>query len=108
MAKRKRMPAGPPPVLAVDGLTKSYGDVLALHPLDLEVRAGESVVLVGHNGSGKTTFLRLVAGLLDPTDGDVDIDGAPAGPLEARAVTSFLPDEPVLYDDLSVREHVDY
>lgn len=108
MTKRKKKPQGPPPVLAVDGLAKSYGDVEALAPLDLEVRPGESVVLIGHNGSGKTTFLRLVAGLLDPTEGDIEVDGTPAGSLEARAATSFLPDEPVLYDDLSVREHIDY
>ena len=108
MAKRKKKGGGVPPVLAADGLSKSYGDVLALHPLDLEIRRGESVVLVGHNGSGKTTLLRLVAGLLDPSEGFVDVDGAAAGTLDARAATSFLPDEPVLYDDLSVREHVDY
>ncbi len=108
MTKRKKKPQGPTPVLVADGLMKSYGDVEALAPLDLEVAPGESVVLVGHNGSGKTTFLRLVAGLLDATEGDVEIDGFPAGSLEARAAVSFLPDEPVLYDDLSVREHIDY
>lgn len=108
MSKRKKKPQGPLPMLLADGLTKSYGDVEALAPLDLSVAPGESVVLVGHNGSGKTTFLRIVAGLLDATDGDVEIDGHFAGTLEARAATSFLPDEPVLYDDLSVREHIDY
>ncbi len=96
------------PVLSTSELAKRYGDVDALLPLDLEVEAGERVVLVGHNGSGKSTLLRMVAGLLDPSDGVVDVAGAPAGSLEARAVTSFLPDEPVLYDDLSVREHIDY
>jgi ABC-type multidrug transport system ATPase subunit len=72
------------------------------------VAAGERVVLVGHNGSGKSTFLRMVAGLLDTTEGEATVAGRPAGSLEARAATSFLPDDPVLYDDLSVREHVDY
>lgn len=96
------------PILSTDGLAKRYGDLQALAPLDLEVAAGERVVLVGHNGSGKSTFLRMVAGVLDTTEGDATIAGAPAGSLEARAATSFLPDEPVLYDDLSVREHVDY
>ncbi|MCB1016446.1 MAG: ABC transporter ATP-binding protein [Acidimicrobiales bacterium] len=108
MTKRKKKPQGPAPVLVADGLAKSYGEAPALAPLDLEVARGESVVLVGHNGSGKTTFLRLVAGLLDATDGDVEVDGHLAGSLEARALTSFLPDDPVLYDDLSVREHLDY
>ena len=108
MSKRKKKPQGPLPMLVADGLSKSYGDAQALAPLDLEVARGESVVLVGHNGSGKTTVLRLVAGLLDPTDGEAEIDGNVSGTLEARALTSFLPDEPVLYDDLSVREHIDY
>jgi ABC-type multidrug transport system ATPase subunit len=66
------------------------------------------VALVGHNGSGKSTFLRLVAGVLDTTGGSVMIDGHEAGSIEARAATSYLPDDPVLYDDLSVREHLVY
>ena len=70
--------------------------------------AGQSVALIGHNGSGKSTFLRMAAALLEPSDGEVEIAGWPAGRPEARATTSFLPDEPVLYDDLSVREHGEY
>ena len=96
------------PLLQTTDLTKRYGDVDALAPLDLTVKSGERVVLVGHNGSGKSTLLRMVAGLLEPSDGEIHVGGDPAGSLEARAKTSFLPDEPVLYDDLSVREHVDY
>jgi ABC-type multidrug transport system ATPase subunit len=95
-------------VLATTGLTKRYGDLEALAPLDLRVGRGERVALIGHNGSGKSTLLRMVAGVLDPTEGEIRIDGAEAGSIEARAATCFLPDEPVLYDDLSVREHVDY
>ena len=48
-------------------LDKSYGETVALHPLDLKVRDGEAVVLIGHNGSGKTTLLRMLAGLLEPS-----------------------------------------
>jgi ABC-type multidrug transport system ATPase subunit len=90
------------------GLTKAYDDLVALHPLDLEVPAGQSVALIGHNGSGKSTFLRMAAGLLDRTDGDLEIAGFELDEVEARATTSFLPDDPVLYDDLSLREHVEY
>jgi ABC-type multidrug transport system ATPase subunit len=96
------------PVLVAQGATKSYGDLVALETLDLTVRAGQLVALIGHNGSGKSTFLRLVAGLLDLTDGTIDVLGAPASTSEARAAVSFLPDDPVLYDDLSVREHLAY
>lgn len=89
-------------------LTKDYGDLVALHALDVEIADGQAVALVGHNGSGKSTFLKLVAGLLDPSDGTVTVAGAPAGTPDARAATSYVPDEPVLYDDLSVVEHLRY
>ncbi|MBK9179813.1 MAG: ABC transporter ATP-binding protein [Acidimicrobiales bacterium] len=108
-AKRKRTeePEVIPAVRTV-GLAKDYGDLVALAPLDLSVPPGQSLVLVGHNGSGKTTLLRLTAGLLEATDGSVEIAGAEAGTIAARAVTSYLPDNPVLYDDLSVWEHAEY
>jgi ABC-type multidrug transport system ATPase subunit len=94
--------------LALAGLTKSYGDAPAVGPLDLSVGAGERVVLLGHNGSGKTTLLRMAAGLLEPTLGTITVCGEPAGSLAARAATSYLGDQPVFYDDLSVREHLEY
>lgn len=97
-----------PPALATVGLTKTYGDLVALEPLDLVVPDGQRLVLVGHNGSGKTTLMRMAAGLLEPSGGIVEVAGVPAGSIEARAVLSYLPDNPVLYDDLSVLEHVEY
>ncbi len=95
------------PIIA-EGLGKTYDELAALNDFTFTGRAGELIALVGHNGSGKSTFLRLAAGLLEPTDGEVRIGGAAAGSLDARAELSFIPDEPVLYDDLSVREHVEY
>ena len=95
------------PIIA-ERLTKTYDELAALSDFSFTARAGELIALVGHNGSGKSTFLRLAAGLLEPTDGQVRISGAPAGSLDARAELSFIPDEPVLYDDLSVREHIEY
>lgn len=101
-------PAGPPPALRADGLTKDYGDIRALHPLDLEIAQGETLALVGHNGSGKTTFLRMVAGLLEPSGGTVEVCGAQAGSTAARAALSYLSDTPTFYEDLSVWEHLEY
>ena len=95
-------------VLEADGASKAYADLVALEALTLQVPTGEAVALVGHNGSGKSTLLRLAAGLLDLTEGSITIAGQPAGSSGARAAASFLPDEPVLYDDLSVREHLAY
>jgi ABC-2 type transport system ATP-binding protein len=95
-------------ILVAEGASKSYAELTALVPLDLSVPAGQLVALIGHNGSGKSTFLRMAAGLLDLSSGTIAIGGATAGTSEARALVSFLPDEPVLYDDLSVREHLAY
>jgi ABC-2 type transport system ATP-binding protein len=106
--RAKRAPSAPAPSVEAVGLAKSYGDVPALAPLSLLVEPGEAVVLIGHNGSGKTTFLRMAAGLLDPSEGIVDISGHPAGSMEARAACSYLPDNPTFYDDLSVWEHLEY
>jgi len=96
------------PILVADEATKAYADLVALAPLRISVPPGEMVALIGHNGSGKSTFLRLAAGLLDLTSGSITIAGAPVGTSEARRAVSFLPDDPVLYDDLSVREHLAY
>lgn len=109
MAKRKkRATDGGPPALETCRLSKSYGDLVALGPLDVAVERGELVTLIGHNGSGKSTLLQLVAGLLDPSDGSVEVLGEPAGSMPARAALTYLGDNPILYDDLSVREHLEY
>jgi ABC-2 type transport system ATP-binding protein len=108
MIKRKKRPDEERPVLVAAEVTKEYADLVALAPLSLDVPSGEMLALIGHNGSGKSTFLRMAAGLLEITDGTITVDGAPAGTSDARAALSFLPDDPVLYDDLSVREHMAY
>ena len=95
-------------MLAARGLQRHYGDLTALDGLDLTVHAGELVALVGPNGAGKSTFLGLAAGLLTPSSGSVQVARAPAGSIEARAATAFLPDLPSLYDDLSLDEHLEY
>jgi ABC-2 type transport system ATP-binding protein len=81
---------------------------MALAPLELEIQQGDLVALVGPNGAGKTTFMTIVAGLLEPTSGLVQIGGSTAGSLAARAAVSYIPDSPVLYDDLSLNEHLEY
>jgi ABC-2 type transport system ATP-binding protein len=87
---------------------KSYDDLVALHDCTIGVEPGELVALIGHNGSGKSTFMKLAAGMLEATTGSIEVKGAPAGSLIARAALSYIPDDPVLYDDLSVFEHVEY
>jgi len=101
-------PAGPPPAIETVGLAKRYGDAPALWPLDLRIEAGERISLIGHNGSGKTTLMRMLVGMLEPTEGAATIAGHPIGSIEARAAVSYLADQPVFYDDLTVWEHLEY
>ena len=90
-------------------LSKDYGDGMGLMTeLDLVIGRGELVMLVGPNGAGKSTFLGLAAGMLEPSNGWAFIAGSPAGTVPARAALSYLPDNPVLYDDLSLGEHIEY
>lgn len=85
---------------------RAFGDIVAVEPLTMTVPRLELVVLVGHNGSGKSTLLRMIAGLLEPTSGTITVDGHEPGSIPARRATSYLGDDPVLYDDLSVDEHL--
>lgn len=95
-------------LLTCSELAKDYGDGHGLDPLDLDVSGGEVVMLVGPNGAGKSTFLSLAAGAMEPSGGLAVVAGQPVGSDGARAVTSHVPDNPVLYDDLSVDEHLEY
>jgi len=96
------------PVLDIRGLVRRYATLVALGELDLDIEAGEFIALVGPNGAGKSTLLACVAGLLEPSEGEVKVLGYNAGSIPARAATSYLGDEPVLYDDLSLEEHLEY
>jgi ABC-2 type transport system ATP-binding protein len=98
-------------VLRVSGLRRDFGDLTAVDGFNLDLAAGECVSLIGHNGSGKTTALRVAAGQLVPTSGTVTVGGASVHDRRhghvARARLAFVPDTPVLYDDLTVDEHLE-
>jgi len=96
------------PSLRFSNLCKEYLDLAAVDDVSFDVNEGELIALVGHNGSGKSTLLRIAAGLLEASSGTVSIYGFAPESLEARGAVSFVPDEPVLYDDLSVWEHLEY
>ena len=96
------------PAIRTVELEKAYFGVPALDPIDLEIPEGQRVTLVGHNGSGKTTLLKILAGTLEATGGGATVAGHPIGAQEARAALSFLTDQPVFYDDLTVWEHLEY
>lgn len=95
-------------VLNVDGLTKAYGDRVAVRDLTFRVGAGEVLGLVGPNGAGKTTTLRSAAGIIVPTQGRITIAGQDlqGDPIAAKRRLAFIPDEPQLFDYLTVDEHL--
>ncbi|MDX6642022.1 MAG: type transport system ATP-binding protein [Solirubrobacteraceae bacterium] len=99
------------PPLDARGLGHRYGRLEALAGLDLTLRRGECVALIGANGSGKSTAVRVMAGLLEPSTGSVRIDGfdphAEPEAEQARARLALVPDAPLLYDDLTVRQHLE-
>ncbi len=106
-----------PPALALvtTGLSKSYrtGHIVqgrrpALQDLDLEVRSGEVFGYVGPNGSGKTTTLKLLVGLLKPDRGDARVLGEPLASRAWRFRAGYLPEHPYLYDYLTAAEYLEY
>lgn len=94
-------------VLKAAGLTKNYGGNRALDGLDLELPQGKIVGLLGPNGSGKTTFLKIAAGLLTPSAGELTVCGRKIGP-ETKAVVSYLPDKTYLNRQQKITEILDF
>jgi ABC-2 type transport system ATP-binding protein len=92
------------------GLTKSFGEVMAVDNLDLQVRRGEIFGFLGPNGAGKTTTIRLLVGLIRPSAGEITVAGKDLAtePLAARATMAYLPDTPYLYGKLTGREFVHF
>lgn len=84
-------PDGSPSLVRVSALTKSYGRTPALSGLDLDLPAGRIVGLLGANGCGKTTLIKVLAGLLADWTGEVTIGGSAPGP-ETKAIVSYLGD----------------
>jgi rhamnose transport system ATP-binding protein len=98
------------PVLALEGVSKSFGAVRALRDVSLRLYAGEAHALAGENGAGKSTLIKALAGVHRPDSGTVLLDGAPVvfhGPADARdAGVAVIYQEPTLFPDLSVAENI--
>ena len=90
----------------VRGLTKHYKDVEALRGIDFDVRRGEIFGLIGPDGAGKTTTFNVLAGILEPTAGEIALLGE--RPREARANVGYLTQQFSLFDDLSIDENLRY
>ena len=93
--------------LRVENLCKHYGDKVAVDGIDLTLEPGTHLLLAGANGAGKTTMLRLLAGLAEPSSGLVRLDGEdPRHSPGGRRRLGLLSHQPQLYDDLTARENL--
>jgi len=89
-------------LLACENLSKSYGSSPALRHISLTLEGGKIIGLLGPNGSGKTTFIKIASGLLSPSEGTISIDGSKIGP-ETKAVVSYLPDRLYFEEWMTIR-----
>ena len=92
------------------GLTKRYGDVVAVDDVSFQIGKGEVVGFLGPNGAGKTTTMRMLTGFVPPTDGTAVIAGHDifTDPIAARRAIGYLPETPPLYPEMTVESYVTY
>jgi ABC-2 type transport system ATP-binding protein len=93
-------------MIELNALTKKYGDFQAVNDLNLLVEKGEVFGFIGPNGAGKTTTIKMMGGILEPTNGTVTIAGISmqAEPEKAKSKIGFIPDRPYLYEKLTGME----
>ncbi|MED5399448.1 MAG: ABC transporter ATP-binding protein [Planctomycetota bacterium] len=91
-------------------LTKQYGDLVAVNNIDLDLSEGDVFGFIGPNGSGKTTTMRMIATLLNPTHGEAYVCGKSiyTDPAEIRRMVGFMPDFFGVYDDMTVIEYLEF
>ncbi len=100
--------------VSIQGLTKKYLDVwnkaeiVAVDHLNLEVEEGEIFGFLGRNGAGKTTTIKMLLGLIFPTEGTATVLGRPLGDIEAKAEVSYLPEEAYFYETMSGWDILDF
>lgn len=94
-------------LIQCEKVSKNYGKVIGLQQLSLSIPSGKIVGILGPNGSGKTTFIKILSGLLTPEEGTVLVDGKPIG-VESKTVVSYLPERPYFPDTMRISEMLDF
>jgi ABC-2 type transport system ATP-binding protein len=95
-------------MIKISNLTKKYGEHIAVDNLTLDIKPGELFGFLGPNGAGKTTTIKMMTGILKPTDGKIEINGVniEKNPEKAKGLVGYIPDDPYLYDRLTAREYL--
>jgi ABC-2 type transport system ATP-binding protein len=99
-----------PPMIVAKDLTRKYGDFTAVENVSFEIPDGQVVGLLGHNGAGKTTIMKMMTGFLEPTSGSVAIDGhdVETDRRAAQGLIGYLPENCPLYPEMTVIDFLDY
>lgn len=97
-------------IIEIQHLTKHYGKFVALDDLNLEIEQGDIFGFIGPNGAGKTTTIRILATLLEATDGQATIDGISVkkNPYDIKKILGYMPDDFGVYDGMRLREYLDF
>ncbi|MBE9586510.1 ATP-binding cassette domain-containing protein [Mucilaginibacter sp. JRF] len=101
-------------VIHIKGLKKSFGDKEVLRDINLDLKRGENVVVLGRSGQGKSVTIQCIAGLLTPDDGELDVFGEPVTEMDEdelkqlRIKLGFLFQSGALYDSMTVRENLEF
>jgi ABC-2 type transport system ATP-binding protein len=97
-------------MIQVEGLTKLYGEFVAVNELSFSVEAGQVLGLVGPNGAGKTSTLRCLGGIIPATRGTIHVCGCDIAkqPIAAKKQLAFFTDEPRLFEYLTVEQHLNF
>ena len=95
-------------VIETTGLRKQFDELVAVESLDLRISKGTLYGLIGPNGSGKTTAIKMLVGLLKPTAGHAEILGEPVPVRTNRSKVGYMPQEMAIYQDLTVHENLEF
>ncbi len=97
-------------MIEVKNITKKYGKTLAVDDISFSIKEGEIVGLLGPNGAGKSTTMNMLTGFIEPTEGEITIDGFSMSkkPKQAKKLIGYMPEGVPLYTDLTVKEFVTY
>jgi len=97
-------------MIRVESLTRTYGDFTAVDQVSFDIAQGEIVGLLGHNGAGKTTIMKMMTGFLEPTSGVIKIDGLDLldNLQEVQQNIGYLPENCPVYPEMSVVDYLDY
>lgn len=97
-------------MIQVEHLTRRYGELTAVDDVSFQIGTGEVVGLLGHNGAGKTTIMKMITGYLEPSAGTIRVDGAELGadPRAIQARIGYLPENCPLWPEMTVIDYLDY